>query len=134
MEIENTRYSGEISTPFTIITNTNDVNMRFRSDGSETRTGFLAIWSATTEPPTTRTRFVNCWPHSAIDCSQCPYDGDTWVSEDWCNGDCHWIDQECLPIITRTDLIDDTITETNLPTTSQTPTRITAKSSSIRFE
>ena len=51
MEIEGEKYCGEkgtsseIPTPFSIITNTNDVNLRFHSDGSETRTGFLAIWS-----------------------------------------------------------------------------------------
>ena len=37
--------SSEISTPFSIITNTNNVNLRFYSIGGVTRTGFLAIWS-----------------------------------------------------------------------------------------
>ena len=100
--------------PFTIRTNTNNVVITFISDWYDAgNKGFLAIWSATTEPPTTRTRLVSCGQHSAIDCSKCPYDGDTWVSEGWCNGDCHWVDQECLAISTRTDFKDDTIAETN---------------------
>ena len=76
------------------------------------------------------TALVSCGQHSAIDCSQCPYDGDTWVSEGWCNGDCHWVDQECLPISKRTNFKDDNITQT----TSLPITTITTTSSSIRFE
>ena len=51
MEIEDEKYCGEIgtsteiSTPFSIITNTNSVNLRFITSSSDTRTGFLAIWS-----------------------------------------------------------------------------------------
>ena len=105
--------------------------MRFRSDGGVTRTGFLAIWSATTEPPTTRTRLVSCGQHSAVDCSQCPYDGDTWVSEGWCNGDCHWVDQECLPITKRIDLKDDTIIETKSPITTAITTTVSTSSDRI---
>ena len=90
------RGCGEVPTPFTIITNTNNVDIIFHSDDIGTRTGFLAIWSATTEPPTTRTRLLSCGQHSAIDCSQCPYDGDAWVSEGWCNGDCSWINEQCV--------------------------------------
>ena len=79
---------------------------------------------------------MNCGQHSAIDCSKCPFDVDTWVSEGWCNGDCHWVDQECLPITTRTDVKDDIIYETTSPTTSPTTTAITTTvpSSFDRFE
>ena len=305
MEIENTRYCGDRSTPFTIITTTNNVDIRFVSDGSVTSTGFLVIWSATTEPPGTippesvscgqhsatrcgrcpydptipptgplgptippnssfcngdctwmdgnlaigpigqcvlsvcvgpgpiapgcglglgpsvpcpdpsppgpgppvpgpgpsvpgpgpsvpgpgpsvpgpgpsvpgsgpsvpdpgpsvpgsgpsvpgpgpsvpgtgpaapgpgpaapgpRIRLVSCGQHYAIDCSQCPYDGDTWVSEGWCNGECHWVDKKCLPITTRTELKHDIIYETNSPTTLPSATASTTTSLSIRFE
>ena len=128
MEIEGDKYCGEIGTPteiptpFSVITNTNDVNLIFHSDGSSTRTGFLAIWSATTEPPTTRTRRVSCGQHSAVDCSQCPYDGDTWVGEGWCHGDCHWRDedQQCVISTTGDDL--DIIYTTASPMTATTPT------------
>ena len=47
------------------------------------------------------------WGHSAPVCSQCVYNGETFLGGGWCNGECHWIDQECLPITTRTDLKDD---------------------------
>ena len=47
-------------------------------------------------PPNTRTIIVSCGQHSAIDCSRCPYYGDTWVSEGWCNGDCSWINEQCV--------------------------------------
>ena len=54
MEIDSEKYCGgigtssEIPTPFSIITNTNTVDLRFitsRYGPSSTRTGFLAIWS-----------------------------------------------------------------------------------------
>ena len=57
LEIEGKKYCGEkgtsseIQTPFSIITNTNSVNLRFISSSHDThstdktRTGFLAIWS-----------------------------------------------------------------------------------------
>ena len=96
LQIEGEKYCGEWTTPFTIITNTNNVDVTFISDRSETRTGFLAIWSATTEPPTIPTAPVSCGEHSAVDCSLCPYNGDIYVGEGWCNGDCSWIDDECV--------------------------------------
>ena len=103
LEIEDVKYCGEkgtsseIPTPFSIITTTNSVNLRFITSSSDTRTGFLAIWSATTEPPTTRTtKPVSCGKHSARYCSQCPYNGDTWMGRGWCNGDCAWIDEKCV--------------------------------------
>ena len=106
LEIEGEKYCGEIQTPFTVITNTNNVDIKFISDDIQAanvaRSGFMAIWSFTTEAPTPRTTFVSCGQHFAIDCSQCPYDGDTLVGEGWCNGDCCWKDQECLPITKRT--------------------------------
>ena len=53
LEIENVKYCGEmgtsseIPTPFTIITNSNSVNVRFRSDNFDNGLpGFLAIWSS----------------------------------------------------------------------------------------
>ena len=126
MEIENVRYCGELQTPFTVITSTDFVTLRFISDNIVTRTGFLAVWTPTTEPPTTKTKLVSCGQHFATDCSQCPYNGKTWVGEGWCNGDCHWIDEEC----TRTDLLF-------FATTSPTITLIamtTTLSSSSSFE
>ena len=51
VEIEGEKYCGEIgtsseiSTPFSIITTTNSVNLRFITSIRYTRTGFLAIWS-----------------------------------------------------------------------------------------
>ena len=46
------RHCGQTSQPWTIISNTNTLNVTFVSDYVGTRTGFLAVWSATTEPPT----------------------------------------------------------------------------------
>ena len=122
LEIEGEKYCGELSTPWSIITNMNTVNIKFISDYSVPRTGFLAIWSATSEPPTTRTaRFVSCGQHSAMDCSQCPYDGDTWIGEGWCHGDCHWRDedQQCVISTTGDDL---DIIYTTASTMTTTPT------------
>ena len=51
IEIEGEKYCGEIgtsteiSTPFTIITDSYSVDITFSSDGRGTHTGFLAIWS-----------------------------------------------------------------------------------------
>ena len=96
--------------------------MIFYSDESVTHNGFLAIWSATTEPPTTRTRLVSCGQHSAVDCSQCPYDGDTWVGEGWCHGDCHWRDQDqqCVLSTTGDDLDIIYTTASTMMTTTPT--------------
>ena len=46
VEIEGEKYCGQ-RTPFSIITNTNSINLRFITSGSsdKTCTGFLAIWS-----------------------------------------------------------------------------------------
>ena len=46
------KHCGQISEPWSIITNTNTLTVTFRSGGYVTRTGFLAIWTATSEPPT----------------------------------------------------------------------------------
>ena len=46
------RHCGQTSQPWTIISNTNTLNVRFLSNDRETHTGFLAVWSVTTEPPT----------------------------------------------------------------------------------
>ena len=51
MEIEGVKYCGEIgtlwekSTPFSVITSTNEVDLILRTNTIYTRTGFLAIWS-----------------------------------------------------------------------------------------
>ena len=132
LQIDNEKYCGkiktpsEISTPFSIVTNANSIDVTFRSDNFDGfNAGFLAIWSATTEPPTTRTRLVSCGQHSATECSQCPYDGDTWVSEGWCNGDCSWINEQCV-LSTRSDL--ETIYTTASPIIAPITTATTTSS------
>ena len=40
---------------------------------------------------------MSCGQHSAINCNQCPYNGDNLIGQSWCNGDCHWKDDECIP-------------------------------------
>ena len=39
---------------------------------------------------------VSCGEHYASDCSQCPYAGELWMGEGWCNGDCQWRDGACM--------------------------------------
>ena len=39
------------------------------------------------------TTAVSCGGHFAIDCSQCPCNGDAWVGQGWCNGDCLQLDR-----------------------------------------
>ena len=34
------------------------------------------------------TTALSCGGHFALDCSQCPCNGDAWVGQGWCNGDC----------------------------------------------
>ena len=46
------RHCGQTTKPWSIITNTNFVTVRFSSNYRNPYTGFLAIWSATTAPPT----------------------------------------------------------------------------------
>ena len=47
------KHCGQTSEPWTIITNTNTLTVTFRSDdGYKDGTGFLAVWTATIEPPT----------------------------------------------------------------------------------
>ena len=48
----NSRHCGQITIPWSIITDTNFVIITFFSDNIIPYTGFLAIWSATTAPPT----------------------------------------------------------------------------------
>ena len=48
----NSRHCGPISKPWSIVTETNFITIRFSSDNFGQFTGFLAIWSATTAPPT----------------------------------------------------------------------------------
>jgi len=33
---------------------------------------------------------VVCGGHYAASCEDCPWDGETWVGENWCNGECSW--------------------------------------------
>ena len=40
---------------------------------------------------------MSCGGHSANNCNECPYNGAILVGKSWCNGDCHWIDEECIP-------------------------------------
>ena len=47
-----TRHCGLITQPWSMISKTNIMKMRFISDYSVRRSGFLAIWSATEEPST----------------------------------------------------------------------------------
>ena len=56
LEIADEKYCGELETPFTIITSTNNVNVTFVSDEIFPRSGFLAIWKPTTESNTNSTR------------------------------------------------------------------------------
>ena len=86
------------SIPDLVTSSSNSLRLVFKTDNSRNATGFKALWTATNDPPTTRTRLVSCGQHSAVDCSQCPYHGDTWVGEGWCNGDCVWSEagQNCV--------------------------------------
>ena len=53
MELDNfSKHCGSISQPWSIISNTNTLTVRFRSNGSGRRTGFVAVWTASSEPPT----------------------------------------------------------------------------------
>ena len=54
LQIEDKIFCGEIPTPFSIITNKNSVNVRLKTSTVDTRTGFLAIWSASDDPTTKR--------------------------------------------------------------------------------
>ena len=104
------KHCGRIDLPWSIVSNTNIMTVRFKSDNSVTETGFLAVLSETTEPPTypspsscdscifpfTLLTTVSCGQHSASNCSQCPYNGEAWIGEAWCNGDCSWINEECV--------------------------------------
>ena len=63
MEMDNfSKHCGSISQPWSIISNTNTLTVRFRSDGSGRRTGFVAVWTESSEPPTypTPTGCDNC--------------------------------------------------------------------------
>ena len=54
------RHCGKISEPWTIITNTNTLTVTFRSIA-----GFLAVWTATNEPPT--------YPPATAGCHSCTF-------------------------------------------------------------
>ena len=47
-EMENEKYCDTISGPWSLISNTNTVNVTFKSDTSWERSGFFAVWKATT--------------------------------------------------------------------------------------
>ena len=78
----NSRHCGQTSEPWTIISNGNTLTITFRSDGIETRTGFLAVWTATTEPPTYPTT-------SSTGCEDCTF---PFVSNDRVFDTCTSID------------------------------------------
>ena len=67
------RHCGRTSEPWTIITNTNTLTVTFRSLYSGGRgTGFLAVWTATTAPPT--------YPTTGTGCDSCNFPfGDTTI-------------------------------------------------------
>ena len=85
------RHCGQTSQPWTIIFDTNNVTVTFSSDGFDNGLpGFLAVWTATTEPPT--------YPSTLADCANCDFpfawgDGtfDTCISvldvdtQPWCS-------------------------------------------------
>ena len=53
MELDNfSKHCGSISKSWSFISNTNTLNVTFRSDSYNKNTGFLALWKSTTEPPT----------------------------------------------------------------------------------
>ena len=35
---------------------------------------------------------VNCGNHNALSCSECPQG----YGPSWCNGDCEWVNEECI--------------------------------------
>ena len=39
---------------------------------------------------------ANCGGHTAKDCGSCPWDGEIWMAGSWCNGDCVWMNEECI--------------------------------------
>jgi len=39
---------------------------------------------------------ANCGGHTAKDCGSCPWNGDIWMAGSWCNGDCVWMNEECI--------------------------------------
>ena len=91
LELDNfSKHCGSISQPWSFISNTNTLTVTFKSDWRTTRTGFLAIWRATTELPT--------YPHPPTGCENCIFpftylgtDFDTCISvqdvdtQPWCS-------------------------------------------------
>ena len=66
MELDNfSKHCGTISQPWSIISNTNTLTVRFRSNGSGRQTGFLAVWTPSTEPPT--------YPPTPTGCYSCTF-------------------------------------------------------------
>ena len=111
------KHCGQIEKPWSIITNMNSITVKFRSNFRYTRTGFIAVWTPTSEPPTypppptgcsacvfpfefgqtiSTSSTVSCGGHLASDCSQCPFNGENWIGEAWCNGDCSWKEEACV--------------------------------------
>ena len=58
---------------------------------------------------------VNCGGHSATNCNGCPVNGNNFMGSSWCNGDCHWIDDKCIPTTSTTPA---PTTTTPAPTTT----------------
>ena len=61
-----TRHCGSIFKPWSIVSNSNVMNVRFVSYQNRFLTGFLAIWTATNEPPTYP-------PSGSTGCSGCVF-------------------------------------------------------------
>merc|ERR1719282_2319217 len=74
------RHCGQTTKPWSIITNSNFITIRFSSSYRNPYTGFLAIWSPTTAPPT--------YP-SSIGCEDCTF---PFVSNDRVFDTCTSID------------------------------------------
>ena len=52
-----TVHCGHIAKPWSVVSNSNVMTLRFRSNYEENFTGFLGIWSPTAEPPTFKSKF-----------------------------------------------------------------------------
>ena len=128
LEFDNfiSRHCGQTSQPWTIISNYNIVTVKFRSDDFDSGLpGFLAVWSATIEPPT--------YPPTLTGCGECNFPFvfndrifDTCTSIDgdqpWCQADL------AAPINEGTHLINANVrsycpdTDSSCPSTPQMST------------
>ena len=66
VELDNfSKHCGSISQPWSIISNTNTLTVTFRSNGVGRQTGFVAVWTASSEPPT--------YPPTPTGCDSCTF-------------------------------------------------------------